>query len=206
MRKILAFSVCAAVLLGLLSACTRGTGSSEAPAQSSLETTTTAAVTTTEAVLVTQELLIFKFVAREGYDELVTEALSVPNADSLLEKLQAVADRVSQDCFDGLEIEVVKIEDGIAYIDLRDDPEESARTGWIQRFQGSAGASDTAALLFENFFQRQLSSNWITAVQLLHNGELMEEMDHFSYVGVVEIDEDFRDFFNVRDTLKTGEK
>lgn len=165
-----------------MTACQNGSSSET---QSSSDTSAAETTTVARTEIAMQNVLIYSYSVKDSKDVLTQKTLQVPNSETLQVKLQLIADKVSTTNFNGLGIEVTKIENNIAYIDLQDDEDTSAETGWIQRFQGSTGANITSANLFENFFQKMLSCDWIDAVQLLHNGELMEEMDHFSNVGIV---------------------
>lgn len=118
---------------------------------------------------------------------------------SIKQKLDILADTLSQTIFDNLPIEVVKIEetDGkkVAVINLMESKEnqgisdyslfkgKSWATGY---FQGSAGGCITSTSLIETFLQRQYSGEWIDGMRFLYNnGKEGNWADHAAKLGEV---------------------
>ena len=108
------------------------------------------------------------------YNELILSSIEIDKNKSIIEKLKIISNEVSKELFENRRIEVLKIENNIAYIDLKDD---DINNSWYNTFQGSTGASITAYGLLENFLQEEYTGKWIDGVYLTYNGE-MPEMDH----------------------------
>lgn len=108
------------------------------------------------------------------YNELILSSIEIDENKSIIEKLKIICNEVSRELFEDRVIEVLKIEDNIAYIDLKDD---GINNKWYDTFQGSTGASITSYGLLENFLQEQYTGKWIDGVYFTYNGEA-PEMDH----------------------------
>ena len=112
----------------------------------------------------------------------------VPIADSieLQGKLEILAENLSKMLFDGLGIEVAKVEDEngqlIATINLTENnnPDESSwKSGY---FQGSAGGAITGITLEETFLQREYGGEWIDGVKFIYEDQALE-FDHMGGLG-----------------------
>ena len=106
------------------------------------------------------------------YDEdLVTTGLGVA------ENLKLILERVSNKYFDGNEIILETIETvgdtKIAVVDLTGSNEY-----WHQRFNGSAGASNTEHTLIENVLQKEYPGYWINGVRFTLNGSAISDTGH----------------------------
>ena len=110
-------------------------------------------------------------------DEIVElSTVSINKVATLEEKLQALADGLSEASFEGLPIDVLGIElvnnEQIVVVDLKD-----AQLTWLETyFQGSLGADMTYTALTETFLQPDYKASWIDGVQFVYNGqELMSD-------------------------------
>ncbi len=112
----------------------------------------------------------------------------VPIADSieLQGKLEILAENLSKMLFDGLGIEVAKVEDEngqlIATVNLTENnnPDESSwKSGY---FQGSAGGAITGITLEETFLQREYGGEWIDGVIFIYEDQALE-FDHMGGLG-----------------------
>ena len=83
---------------------------------------------------------------------------------------------MSQLQFEGSPIELEKIEDNIAYINIK---EEKNKNNWKQKyFQGSTGASITTYSLVENLLQRNYKGNWIKGICFTYENRSDIQFDH----------------------------
>ncbi|MGL5348732.1 MAG: hypothetical protein ACRDA3_15395 [Peptostreptococcaceae bacterium] len=108
------------------------------------------------------------------YNGLILSSIEVDKNKSIIEKLKIISNEISKELFENRVIEVLKIENNIAYINLKDD---GINNSWYNTFQGSTGASITAYGLLENFLQKEYTGKWIDGVYLTYNKEA-PEMDH----------------------------
>lgn len=144
---------------------------------------TSSEITETTTQLANMEVFNY-FGPDDNFEDVVLAGtISIVQDTSMEEKLQLLSNKISEECFDNLEIKI-KVEDDTAFVNLIDDGK--MESGWYQRLNGgSANAEITGKVIFNTLFQFEKSSNWIRNIQLLHNGEKMEEMDHFSDVGLI---------------------
>ncbi len=92
------------------------------------------------------------------------------------DNLELVIDKISKLKFDGAPIELLKIENNIAYIDIR---ESDNKNYWSSNyFQGSTGARITSFTLVENILQRNYKGEWIDGIYLTYEGKNDIEFDH----------------------------
>jgi hypothetical protein len=123
----------------------------------------------------------------ETYEKEKAGIVDVTSEMNIQEKVQHVADMLSQEAFDGLPIvvEEIKIIDGkaIAVVNLQDDHDKSWSSVY---FQGSAGGTITKESIVETLLQRDYTGEWIDGVVLVYNGN-EEEFDHIKLVGWQEI-------------------
>lgn len=103
------------------------------------------------------------------------------------EVLEAMAEEISKQVFEGLPIEIEGIEniDGkkIAVINLVEN--ENLDIGWANNYlQGSTGAAITSLTLTETFLQKTYEGDWIDGIKILYQGEA-PEFDHMPELGQV---------------------
>ncbi|MFR8868672.1 hypothetical protein [Paraclostridium sordellii] len=92
------------------------------------------------------------------------------------EKINKILEKMSQLQFEGSPIELEKIEDNIAYINIK---EEKNKNNWKQKyFQGSTGASITTYSLVENLLQRNYKGNWIKGICFTYENRSDIQFDH----------------------------
>ena len=112
----------------------------------------------------------------------------VPIADniSLENKLEILAENLSKMLFDGLGIEVAKVEDKdgkliatVSLIESENQGEASWKSGY---FQGTAGGAVTSITLEETFLQREYDGEWIDGLILIYEDPTLE-FDHMEGLG-----------------------
>lgn len=108
------------------------------------------------------------------YNKSILCSVEVDKNKEIYEKLEVIANEVSNKIFEGREIKVLHVEDNIAYIDLKD---KNKNNTWYNSFQGSVGGSCTAYALLTNLLQEYYNGDWIKGIYLTYNGE-SPEMDH----------------------------
>lgn len=111
----------------------------------------------------------------DTYESEIMSQLVMKDDLPLEEKLQIVADGLSETKFDGLGIEVSKIEDKdgrkIATINLSEQTNEKGASWDTGYFQGSTGGTITATSLNNTFLQKEYNGEWIDGVRFLYNNE-----------------------------------
>ncbi|MEG2787538.1 MAG: hypothetical protein RR942_06915 [Romboutsia sp.] len=109
-------------------------------------------------------------------ETIVLGSISVNNKSSIEEKLKSVIKEVSKLQFENAPIELVKVENNIAYIDIKEGEDQNY---WSQRFfQGSTGASISSYALVENLLQRDYQGEWIDGIYISYEGKTDVEFDH----------------------------
>lgn len=107
---------------------------------------------------------------------------------SLQEKLQAIADALSKECFEGLTIEVKEIKsignNEIAIIDLKDEGTDKEPSWMVNFFQGSTGAGITKTAIEESFLQRNTDDKWVDGIEIYYNGKVLSS-DHIEFNGII---------------------
>lgn len=114
----------------------------------------------------------------DTYEQEVVKQINVKNSLPLKEKLEVLADALSEAVFEGLGIEVseIMIEKGkqIATINLT-EKDNNQGTGWDTiYFQGSAGGAITFVSLRDTFLQGEYNGQWIDGVRFLYENEIIE--------------------------------
>jgi hypothetical protein len=114
----------------------------------------------------------------------------VPDSLPLIQRLQVVADTLSQRSFASFPLEVLRIDTVevslIAVVDLRQP--DTLRT-WTQSFfQGSHGGGSTTTTLRKTLLQPEYKGRWIDGVQFYHDGEPLDPdgsgYDHIDLAGI----------------------
>ncbi len=102
--------------------------------------------------------------------------VSIDKNNDIEENLEIVIDKISELKFDDAPIELLKIENNIAYIDIRESDDKNY---WSSNyFQGSTGASITSFTLVENILQRNYQGEWIDGIYFSYEGKTDIEFDH----------------------------
>jgi hypothetical protein len=117
-----------------------------------------------------------------SYERKIGFYIKVPNDMPLKEKLDNVSKILSEQYFNNLPIEVLRIEelDGkkIVVINLEESKENqgvtdfeklTGRTWATGFFQGSTGGTITSTTLVETFLQRESKDVWVDGVKFLYN-------------------------------------
>lgn len=114
--------------------------------------------------------------------------ITIPAHLSLSEKITFLAQILSKCRFDGLPINLLRIENrkgkSIAIVDLRESS-ESPRTWRGNYFQGSSGGHCTQVALISSFLQEEHEGPWIDGVEFYYEGKPMtSDWDHIFLEGV----------------------
>lgn len=114
----------------------------------------------------------------DTYEPLIKEIIDLKDRGTVEERIQNLADKLSEIFFSGKPIELMKIEEQngkqIAIINLKNY--EGEEHSWEKSaFQGTAGGTCTQISLIETFLQRAYEGEWIDGVQFLNEGEPIEE-------------------------------
>lgn len=137
----------------------------------------------TDANSETKEEVVFNIYGAnvDTYKKELLKEITLEDSLTLEEKLTMIAEELSQLQFEGIGIEVAKIEeqDGkkIATVNLTEvsDPGEANwKSGY---FQGSTGGIITTVSLEETFLQRDYQGEWIDGVKFLYEGQEIQ-FDH----------------------------
>ncbi|MDF2878825.1 MAG: putative lipoprotein [Clostridia bacterium] len=140
-----------------------------------------------EVILEKEELPLFTGDS-DTYDKKQYETIEITPETTIEDKLKLIADHLSKTQFDGLPIEIQKIEtiDGkkIAIINLQEKNASAegaqAPKNWMNYLNaGSTGSAITLITLEESFLQKDLEGDWIDGIKIIHEGQAIEEMDHF---------------------------
>lgn len=109
-------------------------------------------------------------------EKIVLGTLKMDNSKSIEEKLNLLLKEISALKFENAPINLVKVEDNIAYVDLN---ESSDKNYWSNTyFQGSTGGSITTYTLIESILQREYNGEWISGVYFTYEGKTDIEFDH----------------------------
>lgn len=106
--------------------------------------------------------------------------VSIPATLSLEEKLQVLADKLTEDVFPGLTMEFAGFQTmggrSVAVMDLIEPADQAVGDpSWIyDHFQGSTGGTITTIALVETFLQREFDGAWIEGVYFTLNGESIQ--------------------------------
>ena len=114
--------------------------------------------------------------------------VQVDEALSLQDKLQTVADKLSKECFEGLEIDVEEIKQignsDVAIINLKDKGQNESPNWMVNFFQGSTGAGITATSLEESLLQRESAYPWVDGIEIQYNSEPLVT-DHIEFSNII---------------------
>lgn len=114
----------------------------------------------------------------DTYKPVVKDIIELKDTGTVEERIQTLADSLSETFFSGKPIELMKIEEQngkqIALMNLKN--KEGEEHSWERSaFQGTAGGTCTQISLIETFLQREYEGEWIDGVQFLNEGEPIEE-------------------------------
>jgi len=114
----------------------------------------------------------------DTYESEEVGKLVISNAFPLDEKLAILAERLSQDVFEGLGIELSQIDTihgkQVATINLTEKENPQGATWNTMYFQGSAGGAITSVALGDTFLQKEYDGEWIDGVRFLYNNQEIE--------------------------------
>ena len=120
----------------------------------------------------------FKILSKDANtnESIVIGSIPIDEKLSIEDKLNLVVSEVSKLQFENAPIKCLKIEDNIAYIDIREYQNEKF---WRNRFfQGSTGADITCYTLIESLLQREYKGKWIDGIYFTYEGKTDVEFDH----------------------------
>lgn len=109
-------------------------------------------------------------------EEIVVGSLMLYENQSIEEKVNDLIKQISKVSFNNAPIVLEKIENNIAYIDLKEG--ENTKDWSEKYFQGSTGGSITTYTLTENILQRNYNGEWISGVCFSYEGKTDMEFDH----------------------------
>ncbi|MCS7249775.1 MAG: hypothetical protein N2323_04055 [candidate division WOR-3 bacterium] len=119
----------------------------------------------------------------------------IPKNLSLIKKLKIIADQLSKFKFNGLPINVLRIEEKnnkkIAIIDLQETAFSDSKNflpSWRTKyFQGSTGGYITTLTLTKSFLQEDYQGEWIDGIEFYYEGKpiLEGEWDHITLYGTI---------------------
>jgi hypothetical protein len=141
-----------------------------------------------ESELTTESLAIYG-PDKEYQDVIVERQIKIPAELSLEDKVQALADSLSEIRFKTLPLKVRTIEmigeSRIAVIELLELPPDKRkdRLSWRGKyFQGAAGGFLASRILPETFLQKSYEGEWIDGVAFLYEGNQIsqDEWEHVS--------------------------
>ena len=119
---------------------------------------------------------------KEYQDVIVDREVKIPAELSLEDKVQALADSLSEIRFKTLPLKLRTIEmigeSKVAVIELLELPPEKRkdRLSWRGKyFQGAAGGFLASRILPETFLQRSFEGEWIDGVAFLYEGDPISE-------------------------------
>jgi outer membrane murein-binding lipoprotein Lpp len=117
-------------------------------------------------------------------DGTMTQVITVvvKTDEPLLNKMQMLGDKLSEEVFEGLAMKAVEIKEengkDILYVDLIEGSGEVGAKSWIfDYFQGTTGGNKTETALAETFLQREYGGVWVDGVHFTLDGEKIE-FDH----------------------------
>lgn len=114
--------------------------------------------------------------------------VKVDKEQPLQDKIQTLADNLSKECFEGLEIKVEEIKEigdkQIAIINLLDDSKKQNPNWMMNFFQGSTGAGITATSLEETLLQRDSQYTWVDGIEIFYNDEVLSD-NHIEFNGII---------------------
>lgn len=103
---------------------------------------------------------------------------SLPKDFSLEEQLNSIGNKLSQYCFEGLEIDLVEIKEienkKVAVVNLKESGKDDGKRWTTSYFQGSSGGSATSTQLIETFLQRDYWGKWINGVEFLYENNKID--------------------------------
>ncbi|MDF2593889.1 MAG: putative lipoprotein [Clostridia bacterium] len=140
--------------------------------------------TSPDPVLEKEELPLFTGDI-DTYDKKQYDTIEITAQATIEDKLKLIADQLSEAQFDGLPIEIQKIEDidgkkiGIINLQEKEKSSEGDKTWMNYLNAGSTGSAITLIALEESFLQKDLEGDWIDGIKIIHEGQAIEEMDHF---------------------------
>lgn len=140
--------------------------------------------TSPDPVLEKEELPLFTGDI-DTYDKKQYDTIEITAQETIEDKLKRIADHLSEVQFDGLPIEIQKIEDidgkkiGIINLQEKEKSTEGNKTWMHYLNAGSTGSAMTLIALEESFLQKDLEGDWIDGIKIIHEGQAIEEMDHF---------------------------
>ena len=107
-------------------------------------------------------------------DEKIVKYLQIDEESSLKDKLRLILDTLSNEYFNGLDMEVeVKEKDNLLKINLI-EPDKKSRVSWKDDFLNEQNIIYTINNIIKNVIQEEDNSIWIEEVEIYYNGKLIE--------------------------------
>ena len=107
-------------------------------------------------------------------DEKIVKYLQIDEESSLKDKLRLILDTLSNEYFNGLDMEVeVKEKDNLVKINLI-EPDKKSRVSWKDDYLNEQNIIYTINNIIKNVIQEEDNSIWIEEVEIYYNGKLIE--------------------------------
>ncbi len=124
----------------------------------------------------------------ETYQVEILKEITIKDNYSLEQRLEVIAQELSEIQFGGIGIEVTKIEDRdgkkIATINLTEVSNPEDKSWETDYFQGSTGGIITSTSLQESFLQKDYQGEWIDGVTFLYEGQQIQ-LGHVESLGEI---------------------
>lgn len=124
----------------------------------------------------------------DSWEIIEVEKAKIDKNLPVIEKLQVLAEKLSNSQFEGYPIEIKEVKNikgnEIAIINLKDKSNKHEETWFGNYFQGSAGAEITKTAIEETLLQRKNQDQWIDGIQILYNGEELMS-DHMTLGSII---------------------
>ncbi|EJA6796557.1 TPA: hypothetical protein KRQ71_001396 [Clostridioides difficile] len=107
-------------------------------------------------------------------DEKIVKYLQIDEESSLKDKLRLILDTLSNEYFNGLDMEIeVKEKDNLVKINLI-EPDKKSRVSWKDDYLNEQNIIYTINNIIKNVIQEEDNSIWIEEVEIYYNGKLIE--------------------------------
>lgn len=132
------------------------------------------------------------------YDNLkIDTTLKYSNNISKEQKLQEIINNIEKINFKNLNIELIKIENNVVYVDLQES--KNAGTTWKQMMSGSYGGYIASQEILCNILQPNYYGDWVKGVYITYEGNSENDQMGFDHVGM-----DFFGNINTKASIKNG--
>lgn len=122
----------------------------------------------------TQSIIKFPIISipKDEKEQKDIKYLEVNEQSTLQEKLDLISNAISQECFNGLPINISVFNENIAKVELV-EPDNSSRVSWKEDYLNDQMKEYTLNVILKNILQEEYKGSWIEKVQLYYQGELI---------------------------------